>query len=166
MFILKYEACIFFYNQVSLAPLSYIIGRNTGLNSLKMSGCRNLHPHDNITSKFVWNSLYDEFGGKYLLEEVAFGWGFSPLSFENIQPSIKKVRAITLGTGASLSHQALLSLPIICPLLESVILNFQVLKFNSFFFKNYKVKSFPITIINFDYGYLWLVTLKHNAGNF
>ncbi|KAF3950835.1 hypothetical protein CMV_023460 [Castanea mollissima] len=66
--------------------------------------------------------------GNCKLEEITLGWGFSSyLSLEALQPAIMSLRSITVGLGGSLGEDALKRLPAACPMLETVILHFQVI---------------------------------------
>lgn len=103
---------------------------------LKATCCRNLHPFKDKsmpdTSSSTREDLFCELGKTCILEEVAFGWGFSSFQLEMLKPSISKLRAITLGLGASLDNQTLSVIPEVCPQLESVILIFQVIPQNPY----------------------------------
>lgn len=79
------------------------------------------------TGSSTCEDIFCELGKKFALEEIAIGWGLSSSQLEMIKPSITKLRALTLGLGASIDNHALCAIPGICPLLESVILNFQVI---------------------------------------
>ncbi|KAL5728812.1 hypothetical protein ACHQM5_001852 [Ranunculus cassubicifolius] len=107
---------------VSRAALAQIIGRNSGLKRIKLRGCKYLCHNEGNALSYVFS--------KCKLEDVEFGWGFSSPSIENLGPAIRSLRYLTLGLGASLSEQELILLPTLCPLLESVILKFQVLSDN------------------------------------
>ncbi|XP_043697022.1 BTB/POZ domain-containing protein FBL11-like [Telopea speciosissima] len=125
---------------VSGASLVHIIRRNPGLRFFKAKGCRNLchggsrHEEGKFTSEVLsyngcssGEDMYFELGRKCMLEEAAFGWGFSPFSLKYLGPAIKSLRAIAVGLGASFGHHELTLLPDTCPMLESVILYFQVI---------------------------------------
>jgi len=60
------------------------------------------------------------------LEDVEMGWGFCPILIEDLVPSYSKVRKMTVGLGTTLAESLLHALPEICPLLESLVLRFQV----------------------------------------
>ena len=76
----------------------------------------------------MYKDLYLQLGN-CKLEEITLGWGFSYLSLEALQPAIMSLMSITMGLGGSLGEDALKRLPAPCPMLESVILHFQVLIF-------------------------------------
>ncbi|KAI3947488.1 hypothetical protein MKX01_028393 [Papaver californicum] len=101
--------------------LAKIVQRNPDLKVLKARGCRNLCHQEG------GDQLHIELKRNCLLEEVAFGWGFSFDSMETLGDAIKSLKAIAVGLGASLGEYGLLLLPKLCPLLESIILNFQVI---------------------------------------
>lgn len=61
-----------------------------------------------------------------MLEEIALGWGFSYSSLEALKPAITSLRKITVGLGGLLGEDGLRKLPTICPMLELIILYFQV----------------------------------------
>ncbi|KAL7195808.1 hypothetical protein ACSBR1_035945 [Camellia fascicularis] len=120
--------------KVSSAALAHIISRNPGLKCLKAKGCRNLFHQKSKTEGRVFSSFeyscrewYIELGKTCKLEEIALGWGFSCFSLEALKPAITTLRAITVGLGASLGQDSLELLPTTCPLLETVILYFQVI---------------------------------------
>ncbi|KAJ4980106.1 hypothetical protein NE237_010886 [Protea cynaroides] len=125
---------------VSGASLVHIIRRNPSLRLFKAKGCRNLchcgsrQEEGELTSEVLpyhgcssGEDLYFELGRRCMLEEVAFGWGFSPFSLKYLGLAIKSLRAITAGLGASFGHHSLTLLPETCPMLESVVLYFQVI---------------------------------------
>ncbi|CAL5419740.1 unnamed protein product [Camellia sinensis] len=120
--------------KVSSAALAHIISRNPGLKCLKAKGCRNLFHQKSKTEGGVFSSFkyscrewYIELGETCKLEEIALGWGFSCFSLEALKPAITTLRAITVGLGASLGQDSIELLPTTCPLLETVILYFQVI---------------------------------------
>ncbi|KAF6166049.1 hypothetical protein GIB67_012946 [Kingdonia uniflora] len=115
---------------VSSTALAHIIRRNPGLKLLNLSGCRNMCHLESLESYSGCSKggkLFFDIGRTCILEDAAFGWGFSSFSLEDMEPAIKSLRSITLSLGASLSQYALTLLPRISPLLESVVLNFQVI---------------------------------------
>ncbi|XP_018839772.1 BTB/POZ domain-containing protein FBL11 isoform X2 [Juglans regia] len=117
---------------VSGAALAQIVHGNPGLKHLRARGCRNMLQQETNTSEGEFSSsytckeLYLELGKKCKLEEVALGWGFSCFSVEALQPAIKSLRSITVGLGGSLGEDVLQQLSATCPMLESLILHFQV----------------------------------------
>ncbi|XP_042941632.1 BTB/POZ domain-containing protein FBL11 isoform X3 [Carya illinoinensis] len=118
---------------VSGAALAQIVHGNPGLKHLRARGCRNMLQQETNTSEGEFSSLYKckelyfELGKKCKLEEVALGWGFSCFSFEALQPAIKSLKSITVGLGGSLGEDVLQRLSATCPMLESLILHFQVI---------------------------------------
>ncbi|XP_042482383.1 BTB/POZ domain-containing protein FBL11 isoform X3 [Macadamia integrifolia] len=125
---------------VSETSLIHIIRRNPGLRLFKARGCRNLchggsrQEEGKLTSEVLsyhgcspGEDMYFELGRKCMLEEAAFGWGFSPFSLKHLGPAIKSLRAIAVGLGASFGHYELTLLHETCPMLESVVLHFQVI---------------------------------------
>ncbi|XP_020245630.1 BTB/POZ domain-containing protein FBL11 isoform X2 [Asparagus officinalis] len=119
---------------VSSQALTHIIKMNPRMRCLKATCCRNLYQFKDKSMPDISSStsedLFRELGKTCILEEVALGWGFSSFQLEMLKPSISKLRAITLGLGASLDNQTLSVIPEVCPQLESVILNFQVISDN------------------------------------
>ncbi|URE49019.1 BTB POZ domain-containing protein [Musa troglodytarum] len=115
---------------VSMQALTSIVRRNPGIRCLKATGCTKLNQHDtsDLASAVIANykGYLFELTQHCILEEVAFGWGFSILSVEELVP-LSRLRCITIGLGASPGHHVLCMLPKMCPLLESVILIFQVI---------------------------------------
>ncbi|RZC82264.1 hypothetical protein C5167_045049 [Papaver somniferum] len=101
--------------------LAQIVRRNPDLKILKARGCRNLCDQEG------GDQLHIELKRNCSLEEVVFGWGFPFNSMETLGAAIKSLKAITVGLGASLGDYGLKLLPKLCPLLESIILNFQVI---------------------------------------
>lgn len=119
--------------QISGASLAHIVRGNTGLKYLNARGCKNLFQQQNNTSgidfssSFPCEEIFVELGRTCKLEEIALGWGFSHLSLETLKPAITSLRTITVGLGGSLSEDSLRLLPTTCPMLESIVLHFQVL---------------------------------------
>lgn len=115
---------------VSANVLAHVVHGNPGLKQLKARGCKNLF-HQCKSPEFGFSSssedFYLELGKKCQLEEIALGWGFSLFSFRTLKHAITSLRAITVGLGGTLGQDALTLLPATCPLLESVILHFQVI---------------------------------------
>lgn len=109
--------------------LARVITNNPDLKSLKARGCKNLlQLHiDGRTDNFVsGQDLFKCLGKGSGLVELEIGWGFSYFSLEPLRPAVSFLRAISVGLGASLGEDALKLLPSACPLLESVLLYFQV----------------------------------------
>ncbi|XAR69719.1 hypothetical protein NMG60_11001420 [Bertholletia excelsa] len=120
--------------KVSGAALAHIISRNPGLRYAKAQDCRNLFQQSsyveggNLASSKLWcKEWFILLGESCKLEEIAFGWGLSGSSLKALRPAIATLRTITVGLGASLGQDALELLPTSCPLLEAVILHFQVI---------------------------------------
>ncbi|KAJ4705164.1 BTB/POZ domain-containing protein FBL11 [Melia azedarach] len=118
---------------ISGASLAHIVRGNTGLKYLNARGCKNLFQQQSNTSgidfssSFPCEEIFVELGRTCKLEEIALGWGFSHLSLETLKPAITSLRTITVGLGGSLSEDSLRLLPTTCPMLESIVLHFQVL---------------------------------------
>lgn len=118
--------------QVSGAALSLVVRTNPGLKCLNARGCKNLFPPENtkkeakFSSSYSCEELYIQLGKTCILEEIALGWGFSYFSLQDLKPAILSLRAMTVGLGGSLPEDALRLLPTTCPLLESLVLYFQV----------------------------------------
>lgn len=115
--------------KVSAGAVAHVISRNSGLKCLKARGCHNLLQQEsrngggNVSSK----NLYSELGKCCRLDEVSVGWGFSYLFLEALKASISSLKTIEVGLGGSLGQDGLKLLPVVCPLLESVALYFQVI---------------------------------------
>lgn len=118
-----------------MQALTSVVRRNPGIRCLKATGCTKLNRHDTYDLASAVTANYKaylfELSQHCVLEEVAFGWGFSILSVEELVP-LSRLRCITIGLGASPGHHVLCMLPKMCPLLESVILIFQVTPFHLF----------------------------------
>ncbi|XP_008788422.2 BTB/POZ domain-containing protein FBL11 isoform X2 [Phoenix dactylifera] len=116
---------------VSMQALTSVVRQNPGVRILKATGCRNLHQPNcdglMLTGGASFEDLLHELSKSCIMEELAFGWGFSCLTMKELEPAMRKLRGITLGIGASPGHYVLCALPKMCPLLESVILIFQVI---------------------------------------
>ncbi|XP_024188680.1 BTB/POZ domain-containing protein FBL11 isoform X2 [Rosa chinensis] len=119
--------------RVSQAALAHLVGRNPGLKCLKLRGCRNLSQQEcdtqngEFSSAYSCRELHNTIGRTLMLEDIALGWGFSYFSLEALKPAISSLRKITVGLGGSLGEDTLGRLPNICPMLESIVLYFQVL---------------------------------------
>lgn len=119
-------------SQISDAALSYVIHGNLSLKCLKAKGCKNLFQGDRSIERrdSSFSSLHEELqaelGTKCRLEEIAFGWGFSSFSLSALKPSLMFLKTINIGLGGMLGEEALRQLPVICPMLETIILYFQV----------------------------------------
>lgn len=103
--------------QISSGVLNGVISKNHNLKSLKARGCKNL-----VQSETLFNCLSKGHG----LKELEIGWGFTYFSLVSLRPSVSSLRAISVGLGASLGEDGLKLLPSACPLLESIVLYFQV----------------------------------------
>ncbi|KAI7748943.1 hypothetical protein M8C21_011096 [Ambrosia artemisiifolia] len=110
--------------KVSAGAVAHVIGQNPGLKCLKARGCKNLLHQGSKTEN---KNLYFELGKLCKLDEISVGWGFSYFSLEDLKPAIAFLKAIEVGLGGSLGHNGLMWLPVTCPLLESVVLYFQVI---------------------------------------
>ncbi|CAH2059086.1 unnamed protein product [Thlaspi arvense] len=108
---------------ISSMALARVISKNPNLKSLKARGCTNLLQ---IQIDGRTDNLYPLFSSKGSgFEELEIGWGFSYFSLESLRPSVSFLRAISVGLGASLGEDALKLLPLVCPLLESIVVCFQ-----------------------------------------
>lgn len=119
--------------QVSSTALAHIVSTNPGLYCLEAKGCRNLFQQkskmedgDIPSFQYSCEEWSNELAKTCKLEEIALGWGFSCCSLEALKPAITTLKVVTVGLGASLGQDAVELLPTICPLLEEVILYFQV----------------------------------------
>ncbi|KAI3695746.1 hypothetical protein L1987_78746 [Smallanthus sonchifolius] len=110
--------------KVSAAAVAHVIGQNPGLKCLKARGCKNLLQQGSMTES---KNVYFELGKLCKLDEISVGWGFSYLFLEALKPAISLLKAIEVGLGGFLSHDGLKLLPATCPLLESIVLYFQVI---------------------------------------
>ncbi|KAK6126338.1 hypothetical protein DH2020_039910 [Rehmannia glutinosa] len=110
--------------KVSSATLSHVIHTNPGLKSLKARGCRHLLVQE---SAHTPEELYSVLGNLCKLEEIELGWGFSFFSLGDLKPAIRTLRTLVVGLGGSLGPDGLKLLPTICPILETLILYFQVI---------------------------------------
>ena len=70
--------------------------------------------------------LHSQLGKSCQLEEIAGGWGFSFFSLESLKPAIRSLRTLVVGLGVSLGHDGLRLLPAFSPLLETLMIYFQV----------------------------------------
>ncbi|KAK7337205.1 hypothetical protein VNO77_17768 [Canavalia gladiata] len=119
--------------KISGPALAYVIRGNPSLKCLKARGCRNLFPGDSCIGKTessfysLCEELHAMLGKMRRLEEIEFGWGFSSFSLSALEPALMSLKTINVGLGGMLGEGALRQLPAICPLLETVILHFQVL---------------------------------------
>ncbi|KAK6152320.1 hypothetical protein DH2020_014955 [Rehmannia glutinosa] len=121
-------------SKVSSATLSHVIHRNPGLKSLKARGCRHLSLQESENNErnlcnpsLTPEKLYSALGNLRKLEEIELGWGFSFFSLEALKPAIRTLRTLVVGLGGSLGPDGLKLLPTICPMLETLILYFQVI---------------------------------------
>lgn len=118
--------------KISSTAVAHIARRNPGLKCLEARGCRNLHQQEKtegarFSSSCMCSELITELGRTCILEEIAIGWGFAYSSLEVLSSAVTSLRAIAVGLGGSLGEGALKLLPTLCPLLESLILQFQVI---------------------------------------
>ncbi|KAL3646853.1 hypothetical protein CASFOL_009397 [Castilleja foliolosa] len=116
--------------EVRSAVLCHVINRNPGLKVLKIRGCRNLVQQEselcNLSSHNP-QELYSVLGSSCKLEEIEVGWGFSFFSLGALKPAIRTLRTFVVGLGGSVGPDGLNMLPTICPMLEKLILYFQVI---------------------------------------
>nr|KYP71091.1 LRR and BTB/POZ domain-containing protein FBL11 [Cajanus cajan] len=119
--------------KISGAALAYVIHGNPRLKCLKARDCKNLFPGDNCVEKressfsSLHEKLHADLGKMCRLEEIEFGWGFSSFSLSALEPALMSLKTINVGLGGMLGEDALKQLPAICPLLETIILHFQVI---------------------------------------
>ncbi|CAA6660715.1 unnamed protein product [Spirodela intermedia] len=113
---------------VSFRALCHVIKRNPDLRMLRVSGCWNFYNTEGVastsTSEGSSEDLFRELNEKCLLEEVAFGWGFTSSSLFKGKNAFARVRTMSIGLGASLDISLL---PEICPLIDTLVLKFQVI---------------------------------------
>ncbi|OMO82139.1 hypothetical protein CCACVL1_12065 [Corchorus capsularis] len=118
---------------VSGAALKFVVQTNPGLKCLNARGCKNLFCREkmtvgeNFSSSYTREEPFIELGKTCRLEEIALGWGLSYFSLQDMKPAISSLRAMTVGLGGSLPEGSLGLLPITCPLLEALVLYFQVI---------------------------------------
>lgn len=118
-----------FFTQISSMALARVISKNHNLKSLKAKGCKNLlqsQIDDDLSPLLSCQEVLNCLSKGNGLEELEIGWGFSYFSLESLRPAVSCLRAISVGLGASLGEDALKLLPLACPLLESIVLYFQV----------------------------------------
>ncbi|PKA62385.1 BTB/POZ domain-containing protein FBL11 [Apostasia shenzhenica] len=116
---------------VSMEALHYVMKRNPNIRCLRATGCRNLHYYGrdvSICTRGVGiENFLDLLSKRCNLEELALGWGFISPPLEKLKPAFSKLKAISLGIGAVMDQDLLRLIPKTCPLLESVVLRFQVI---------------------------------------
>ncbi|CAM0885363.1 unnamed protein product [Alopecurus aequalis] len=115
---------------VSMVSLAPVLRRNSNLSCLKTAGCRNLlfeHGEVQSVSGNKYGGFLQEITSTCCLEDVEMGWAFRPIRIDDLIPSFNKIRRITVGLGTTLPENILHSLPKICPLLDSLVLRFQVI---------------------------------------
>ncbi|TYG48163.1 hypothetical protein ES288_D11G401400v1 [Gossypium darwinii] len=118
---------------ISGAALHHVVCTNPGLKCLNARGCKNLFQPENtkkeakISSSYSCEELFIELGRTCRLEEIALGWGLSYFSLQALKPAILSLRVMTVGLGGTLPEDSLRLLPTTCPLLESLVLYFQVI---------------------------------------
>lgn len=119
--------------KVSGVAVAHLVHQNPGLKCLKARGCRHLSPNltkiegrEHHTLSYTSAELHCELGKSCQLEEIAVGWGFSLFSLEALKPAIGSLRTLVVGLGGSLGHDGLKFLPAFCPLLETLMIYFQV----------------------------------------
>ncbi|XP_055807425.1 BTB/POZ domain-containing protein FBL11 isoform X2 [Solanum dulcamara] len=118
--------------KVSCHAVGHVVRRNPLLKGLIARGCRHLLQEENDILEnspvlsYICPVLYYELGKSCNLEEISLGWGFSFFSMEALRPAIKMLRTFTVGLGGSLGEDGLKLVPAFCPLLETLILYFQV----------------------------------------
>ncbi|XP_031253522.1 BTB/POZ domain-containing protein FBL11 isoform X3 [Pistacia vera] len=118
---------------ISGAALAHIIRGNSGLKHLHARGCKYLFQQGSYIggTEFSFShpckDLFFELGRTCKLEGIALGWGFSNFSLEALKPAIISLKSIAVGLGGTLGEDALRLLPTTCPMLEFVILHFQVI---------------------------------------
>uniref|UniRef100_A0A2P2LXB5 BTB/POZ domain-containing protein FBL11 n=1 Tax=Rhizophora mucronata TaxID=61149 RepID=A0A2P2LXB5_RHIMU len=120
-------------SNISGVALAHIVHGNPALKFLNVRGCKNLIQLESKSngadpsSSYFHRDLCTLLGKKCKLEEIALGWGFSQFSLETLKPAFVSLRAITIGLGGSFSEDLLGLLPQACPLLESIVLYFQLI---------------------------------------
>ncbi|KAF0893759.1 hypothetical protein E2562_029655 [Oryza meyeriana var. granulata] len=115
---------------VSMVSLAPVIRRNSNLRCLKAAGCHNLlfeHGEVDLMSGNMYGDFLQEITSTCCLEDVEMGWAFCPIRVTTLIPSFSKVRKMTVGLGTTLAENILCALPEICPLLESLVLRFQLI---------------------------------------
>ncbi|XP_065855881.1 BTB/POZ domain-containing protein FBL11-like isoform X2 [Euphorbia lathyris] len=114
---------------ISGDALAHIVNFNPALKCLNTKDCKNLSQHGSNNSGLAdsHRELFSELGNKCKLEKIVLGWGISWLSLEALKPAITSLKEIQIGLGGSLNEDALRLLPTTCPMLESVVLYFQML---------------------------------------
>ena len=105
-----------------------MVKRNPSIKLLRASGCVNFHNSKSISSmsmtlKSCEDLLFNELNNNCLLEDVAFGWGFTSSSLFKLKKAFSGVKFLSFGLGASVDISLL---PDICPFLETLVLRFQV----------------------------------------
>ncbi|XP_019051481.1 PREDICTED: BTB/POZ domain-containing protein FBL11 isoform X3 [Nelumbo nucifera] len=123
---------------VSGASLTQLVRRNPGLKLFKVRSCRKLSLWEGRLEVvealpyhgFSGEELSFELSRRCTLEGAEFGWGLSPFSLKNLGPAIRSLRTITVGLGGTLGEYGLELLLTVCPLLEAVVLHFQVISDN------------------------------------
>ncbi|KAL3532064.1 hypothetical protein ACH5RR_005585 [Cinchona calisaya] len=120
--------------KVSGVALAHLVLQNPVLKCLKARGCRHLsldlkktNGRDSSSLSYTTTELYSELGRSCQLEEIAVGWGFSLFSLETLKPAIRSLRTMVVGLGGSLGEDGLKLLPVLCPVLETLMIYFQVI---------------------------------------
>ncbi|KAL9238856.1 hypothetical protein vseg_013228 [Gypsophila vaccaria] len=118
---------------VSRDALAHVVMKNPGLKNLVASGCKSLclqwskNSKDSLSPHDLSEKFFLALGKECRLEKLTIGWGFSDLSVNDMAPALTSLKALTVGLGGSLGSEGLNQLCILCPLLESVSITFQVI---------------------------------------
>ncbi|KAL1541370.1 BTB/POZ domain-containing protein FBL11-like [Salvia divinorum] len=158
--------------KVSSAALLHVISRNPELKSLRTRGCSDiLHLESETKLRKSWMSkntleeLYAELGKSCKLEELELGWGFSYFSLGALKQGIETLRTLVVGLGGSLGPDGLELLPLICPMLETLILYFQVISDSAIINIIQNLQHLQILALSYCFGGISLLSFKTRIPN-
>ncbi|KAI4348997.1 hypothetical protein L6164_009656 [Bauhinia variegata] len=153
--------------KISGAALAHVICQNPSLKCLKARGCGNLvQENNNYTDKREYfHELFAELGKMCRLEGIDFGWNFSSFSLKALEPAVTSLKTISVGLGGMLGEDALIRLPTICPLVEIVILNFQVISDIIVMNMATSLRNLQVLALCYCFGDISISSLKSSMKN-
>lgn len=155
---------------ISRDALSRLVINNPGLRCLDARGCKKLradqikHNDDSLCSD-PCNNLFSLLGLECKLEELAVGWGVSFFSLNAMGPALRFLKAVNVGLGGSLGPEGLTLLCTLSPLLESIIILFQMICDTFVINILETLKNLQALSICYCMGDLSPLILKHSVPN-
>lgn len=152
--------------------LVHVVSHNHGLKSLIARGCKHLLQDESSRegtefsgSLYTSVQLYSQLCRSCKLDELVVGWGFSFFSLETLKPAVSSLKTLVVGLGGYLGQDGLQLLPAFCPLLEKLMIYFQVISDSIVINLVQSLRNLQVLAVSYCFGELSSLSFQFSMPN-